>query len=67
MERHPFDRVGWELIARAGRIGECVVGSTCLDDDGKNRPLTLDEAVIGGLFVRMTKLLRGLIDASQLA
>jgi hypothetical protein len=64
-ERHPFDRLGWELIARAGQIGEHVVDSTGLDDDGNRRPLTLDEAVIGGLFVRMTKLLRGLFDASQ--
>src|SRR5829696_4998159 len=64
-ERHPFDRLGWELIARAGQIGERVVDSTGLDDDGNRRSLTLDEAVIGGLFVRMTKLIRGLFDASQ--
>lgn len=64
-DRHPFDRLGWELIARAGQIGERVVDSTGLDSNGNRRPLTLDEAVVGGLFVRMTKLLRGLFDASQ--
>lgn len=64
-DRHPFDRLGWELIARAGQIGEYVVDSTGLGDDGNRRALSLDEAVIGGLFVRMTKLLRGLFDASQ--
>ena len=64
-DRDPFDRLGWELIARAGQIGERVVDGTGLDDDGSRRPLVLDEAVIGGLFVRMTKLLRGLFDASQ--
>lgn len=64
-ERQPFDRLGWELIARAGQIGEIVVEATGVDDSGNRRALTLDEAVIGGLLVRMTKLLRGLFDASQ--
>jgi hypothetical protein len=64
-DRLPFDCLGWELIARAGQLGERVVDTTGLDDRGNRSPLTMDEAVIGGLFVRMTKLLRGLFDASQ--
>jgi hypothetical protein len=64
-ERWPFDRLGWELVARAGQLCEQVVDATGLGDDAGPRELTIDEAVIGGLFVRMTKLLRGLFDASQ--
>lgn len=64
-ERWPFDRVGWELIARAGQIGEHLIDATGADEEGHRRGLTIDEAVTGGLFVRMTKLLRGLFDASQ--
>lgn len=64
-ERWPFDRLGWELIARAGQVGERVIDATGVDDKEGRRGLTLDEAVIGGLFVRMTKLVRGLFDASQ--
>lgn len=64
-DRHPFDRLGWELIARAGQVGEHVVETTGLNESGDRRALTLDEAVAGGLFVRMTKLIRGLFDASQ--
>lgn len=64
-DRWPFDRVGWELIARAGQLGEHLVDATGVAASSKQRALTIDEAVIGGLFVRMTKLLRGLFDASQ--
>jgi Family of unknown function (DUF5677) len=64
-DRYPFDRLSWELLARVGQMCEQVMGGTGLGVDGERRPLSLDEAVAGGLFVRLTKLLRALFDATQ--
>ena len=70
-DRYPFDRVGWEFIARAGRLSELVVEATGTvsaeagESQNGQRPLTLDEAVVGGLLVRVAKLLRGLFDSTQ--
>jgi hypothetical protein len=64
-DRRPFDIAGWELIARAGMVGQMVVGATSQLPDGSRRGLTLDEAVNGGLLVRLTKLLRALFDSTQ--
>lgn len=44
-DRRPFDVAGWELIARAGMVGEMVIGATGRLPDGSSRGLTLDEAV----------------------
>lgn len=44
---------------------EIVVGATGRRPDGSTRGLTLDEAVKGGLLVRLTKLLRALFDSTQ--
>lgn len=63
---YPFHRLGWELLARAGQIGEQVAALTGLESEAaERRPLTLDEQVLAGLFVRMAKLLRGIFDSSQ--
>jgi hypothetical protein len=56
-ESYPFDRAGWEFIARAGRLTRLLVDAT--------GPLTVDEAVIGGLLVRVSKLLFDLFRATQ--
>jgi hypothetical protein len=64
-DRRPFDVAGWELIARTGMVCEMVVGATGRQPDGSTRGLTLDEAVNGGLLVRLTKLLRALFDSTQ--
>ena len=71
-ERYPFDRVGWEFIARAGQLAELVVAQTGTlpraagpGPKPGRRALTLDEAVIGGLLVRVAKLLRALFDSTQ--
>ena len=64
-DRSPFDVAGWELIARAGMLGETVVAATGQLPDGSYRALPLDEALNGGLLVRLTKLLRALFDSTQ--
>jgi len=64
-DRTPFDVAGWELIARAGMIGEAVIAATGQLPDGSYRALSLDEALNGGLLVRLTKLLRALFDSTQ--
>lgn len=64
-DRTPFDVAGWELIARAGMIGEVVIAATGRLSDGSYRALSLDEALNGGLLVRLTKLLRALFDSTQ--
>lgn len=46
-------------------VCELVVGATGRQTDGSTRGLTLDEAVNGGLLVRLTKLLRALFDSTQ--
>ena len=64
-DRSPFDVTGWELIARAGMTGEKVIAATGRLPNGSYRALSLDEALNGGLLVRLTKLLRALFDATQ--
>lgn len=71
-DRYPFDRVGWEFIARASQLSVLLVeatGTVAGDPGGgaepQRRPLTLDEAVVGGLLVRVAKLLRALFDSTQ--
>ena len=64
-DRTPFDIVGWELIARAGQVCEIVVEATGRRPDGSREALKLDEAVNGGLLVRLTKLVRALFDSTQ--
>jgi hypothetical protein len=64
-DRTPFDVAGWELIARAGMVGEIVIEATGQLPDGSYRALSLDEALNGGLLVRLTKLLRALFDSTQ--
>jgi hypothetical protein len=51
IDRSPFDVAGWELIARAGVLGETVIGATGQLPDGPYRALSLDEALNGGLLV----------------
>jgi hypothetical protein len=63
--RYEFDRVGFELIARAGRLCEHVVDQTGLRPDGTRQPLAIDEATLGGLLVRMSKLLRDMFASTQ--
>jgi hypothetical protein len=46
-------------------IGEMVIAATGELPDGSYRPLSLDEALNGGLLVRLTKLLRALFDSTQ--
>ena len=56
-ESYPFDRAGWELVARAGRLTRLLVDAT--------GPLTLDQAVVGGLMVRISKRLWDLFESTQ--
>lgn len=63
-ERHRFDELGWEVLGRAGRIAEQVVAGVARATPPTG--LTLDEAVVGGLLVRTSKLVRGVFDASQM-
>jgi hypothetical protein len=46
-------------------IGETVIAATGQLPDGSYRALALDEALNGGLLVRLTKLLRALFDSTQ--
>ena len=64
-DRWPFDVFGWELIGRTGQVCEMLVEATGRLRDGSKRGLSLNEAVNGGLVVRLTKLLRALFDATQ--
>jgi hypothetical protein len=46
-------------------IGEAVIAATGQLPDGSYRALSLDEALNGGLLVRLTKLLHSLFDSTQ--
>jgi hypothetical protein len=61
--REPFDRLGYEMLARSGRMAEQVVAS--VQRATPSSGLTLDESVVGGLLVRTVKLTRGIFDATQ--
>jgi hypothetical protein len=61
--REPFDHLGYEMLARGGLMAEQVV--VAVQNAAAPAGLSLDEAVVGGLLVRMTKLLRGVFDATQ--
>jgi Family of unknown function (DUF5677) len=62
-DRWDFDYLGFEVLARVGRMVEQVAAGVAR----ATRPtgLTLDEAVIGGLLVRLAKLVRALFDSTQ--
>jgi hypothetical protein len=62
-ERDRFDELGWEILARAGRMVEQVVAA--VERATAASGLTLDQAVVGGLLVRTSKLLRGVFDATR--
>lgn len=61
--RDPFDRLAFEMLARSGRMTEQVIAA--VQRATPPTGLELDEAVVGGLLVRTSKLLRGVFDATQ--
>jgi len=63
LERDPFDELGYAMLARAGRMSEQVVAAVQRATPAGG--LSLDDAVIGGLLVRMSKLTRAVFDATQ--
>ena len=63
-EREPFDELGWQMLARAGRLTERLVESVGRRN-GAVVALDLDQAVVGGLLVRVAKLIHSVFDATQ--
>jgi Family of unknown function (DUF5677) len=61
--REPFDQLGYEMLARSGRMSEQVIAG--VERASAKDGLDLDQAVVGGLLVRASKLLRGVFDATQ--
>lgn len=61
--REPFDHLAVEMLARAGKMVEQVVSGVQRETVASG--LSLDEAVIGGLLVRLGKLTRGVFDSAQ--
>ncbi|WP_183343651.1 DUF5677 domain-containing protein [Conexibacter arvalis] len=64
-DRGEFDELGWQMLARAGRLCQLLVEKASRRSDGTPIGLTLDEAVIGGLLVRVGKLTRAIFDSTQ--
>ena len=62
-DRWDFDLLGFEMLARAGRMAEQVGAGVARATPPTG--LTLDEAVVGGLLIRLTKLVRALFDSTQ--
>jgi hypothetical protein len=62
-ERDPFDRLALEMLARVGMMSEQIAAS--VQRASAPRGLTLDQCVVGGLLVRVSKLVRGVFDACQ--
>lgn len=58
-DRQAFDEIGWRMIRRGGLMAQACCDATA-------EPLTPDQAVVGGLMVRASKLARGLFDATQM-
>jgi hypothetical protein len=58
-DRADFDQLAWHLLRRIGRLCETLIGAV-----GQSQ-LNLDQAVIGGLLVRMAKLIRAIFDSAQ--
>jgi hypothetical protein len=61
--RDPFDQFAEEMLARGGSIAEQVIASVQRATPPEG--LDLDQAVVGGLLVRVAKLIRGVFDATQ--
>jgi hypothetical protein len=61
--REPFDQLMAELLARAGMVSEQVAAGVQRATITKG--LDRDQAVLGGLLVRMGKLTRGVLDSTQ--
>jgi hypothetical protein len=63
--RDPYDRLAAEMLARAGMMCEQVIAAVRRATPPSG--LDIDQAVVGGLLVRVAKLLRGTFDAAQAA
>lgn len=62
-DRTDFDAMGWYLLARVGQLCEILIDGVERSPEGKK--LSLDQAVVGGLLVRMAKLTRAIFDSTQ--
>ncbi len=62
-DRTDFDEISWHLLARVGRLCEVLIDA--VERSPQGRQLTLDQAVVGGLTVRMAKLTRAIFDSTQ--
>jgi uncharacterized protein DUF5677 len=60
-----FSVPGFELLARCGMLCDELIGSVNRRTKQGDRRLSLDEAVVGGLLVRMAKLCRAIFDSTQ--
>lgn len=60
-----FSEPGYELIARCGRLCEQLIDAVNTEIRESDQALDIDEAVVGGLLVRMAKLCRAIFDSSQ--
>lgn len=58
-----FRQHGYEMLARVGQMSEQIVDAVQRETPAEG--LSLDEAVIGGLLVRLSKQTRGIFDATQ--
>jgi hypothetical protein len=63
--RDPYDQLAEEMLARGGMMCEQVVAAVRRATPASG--LDIDQAVIGGLLVRVAKLTRGTFDATQAA
>jgi hypothetical protein len=61
--RDPFDQLMAEMLARAGMMSEQVIAG--VQRATASEGLDLDKAVLGGLLVRIAKLMRGIFDSTQ--